>query len=180
MTMVSAAYIAEKALLAAYGTNNRSFFSYAHYSTLGNYIGLFEVFNLLGVLTVPFVLAFGAAFSSYQMWERYNKIMESGKTLTKIEGFKYMLVICLKGATVWVAGLTIGTSAADLLSFYDTYNVTQETSHCDSDGNNCTEDSKGTSLLIDLIYHELTTWGLVAAAGVFIYLFDENWVDWMA
>merc|ERR1712151_878871 len=97
--------------------------------------------------------------------------------MSKIQGFKYMVITVLKGLAVWVVSLAIGTSATDLISFYDTYNTKIEASHCDDDGTNCTQDTDGTALTIDLFYHELASWGAVVLMGAIIYLGDSFWLD---
>lgn len=178
ITWMGAGFAADKIIVAAYA-NQRAFFNYAHNSTLGNYIGAFEMLNVIGLLTIgPLLAAFGGTFSSYNIWTDYNLIQDKNITLTKVMGFKYMLMLVLKGVSVWAAALAIGSSASDLLSFYDTYNVATENAHCDDDGTNCTTDSDGTSLLVDLIYHELASWGAVVFMLTLVYFSDEQFLYW--
>jgi hypothetical protein len=179
MTWFASGYVADKIVNATYASRS-TFWNYAHNSTLGNYIGAFEVINVLGLLTFgPILAAFGAAFSTYNIWARYEEIQSKNITLSKIEGFKYMIIHVAKVLSVWPVGLALGSSATSLISFYGTYNTASEATHCDGDGPNCTTDTDGTALLIDLTYHELATWGTVVLMLAIVFTGDEFWLDTM-
>merc|ERR1712167_76246 len=179
LSFLAAGYVAGKVIDATVSASTGNFWQYAHGSTLGDYIGIYELFNVLAVLTVgPLLMAFGGYYTSNELWTRFNEIQEKGLTLSKVDGFKYMLLCFVKAFSIWVVALAVGTAASNLLSFYDTYNTKTETVHCDADGNNCTNDVDGTSLLVDLITHELEAWGMIIGAAAIVYFGDSTFVNW--
>merc|ERR1712226_1347209 len=177
MTWLASGYLSDKLVNATYA-HRSTFYNYAHNSTLGNYMGLFEVLNLFGFITVgPLLAAFGAAYSSYNLWTQYEVYHTENITLSKIDGFKYMVITVVKALAPWVSGLALGVAYDDLISFYGTYNQAVEAQHCDDDGTNCTTDSDGTSLTIDLFYHEIASWSAIAAFAFIVFGADELWLD---
>jgi len=73
--------------------------------------------------------------------------------LTKLAGFKYLLLSFITAAGIWIGGLTTGDMSSSMLGIFDSYNTKVEAINSDGD-----KDQKGTALLIDIGVHLIETY----------------------
>lgn len=73
--------------------------------------------------------------------------------MTKLAGFKYLLLSFITAAGIWIGGLTTGDMSSSMLGIFDSYNTKVEAINSDGD-----KDQKGTALLIDIGVHLIETY----------------------
>lgn len=180
MAFLAGGYMFDRTVNAAYGSGGFKFYyNYAGASTAGNFLGLYEVLNVIPFLTLGIVLIYvGGFYSAYEMWARYEDIQAKNIALSKVDGFKYLCLGFVKGFSTWVVALALGSASETLVGFFDGYNTATEAVHCNDDGTNCQRDAVGTSLIVDLVIHELEAWGIVIAAASIVALAWEQFNYW--
>ena len=73
--------------------------------------------------------------------------------MTKLAGFKYLLLSFITAAGIWIGGLTTGDMSSSMLGIFDSYNTKVEAISAEGDTN-----TKGTALLLDVGYHLIETY----------------------
>ena len=140
--------------------------SYYDQTTLGDYLGGFELVTFL--VYIVWIAGFSLAgnYLSLVMWlniEANEDDTSHVNKLTSIQGYKYLTVGILISLGAWISALGIGEQAGKLLSIFDAYSTSQDTT--------------GSALFIDFNLHTiesifnlfvLTT---IAAGGYIVGIF---------
>ena len=98
-----------------------------------------------------------------------------GKTVTIVEGYKYLALGCVIGVGAWISGLALGDSAEKLLGFFDNY--AQYTDREATDGTNT--DTAGTAIVYDLAFHFVTllfSYTTISAIAIGAYAFGYTYL----
>ena len=131
-------------------------------------MGLYELLSVCAFLTWSLGISIAGYVEASMLWEKFEKIEKDGKSISQLQGYKFLALGFIIGIGAWISGLALGDSAAELLGFFDNYNTKQEGS---VDGD---RDPDGTSITYDLSYHLVTTmytYFVVSAIAVGGYVF---------
>jgi len=161
MSMLASAYAITKIVDAAID-NNSFYYGYAHGSNIGNYMGMWELLNVVVFLTWSLVIWILGWYVGFDLWTKFDELEKDGK-LTLLAGFKYLLLGFITAAGIWVSGLNVGDMSSNMLGIFDTYNTKLEASNTDGQ-----EDTAGTSLFIDLGVHLIETYSTMAVVSTIV------------
>merc|ERR1712139_33417 len=175
LSQLAAAYAAVKTIDAAYATGSYMYYwQYAHWSSIGNYLGLYELLAVLFFLTWTLGISVLRYVEGDMMWAKFEDNYKKGVKLTVLDGYKYLALGFIIGVGAWVSGLALGDSANELITWYQNYNPAQEAT-----GTHSSADTRGTSIVYDLSYHTVTllyTYFAVSAIAVGGYVFGYLWL----
>lgn len=175
LSQLAAAYAAVKSIDAVLETAGSFsyYYQYAHKSSLGNWLGLYQLLAVLFFLTWSLAISLVGYVEADMMWVKFEDMQKTNHTMTELEGYKFLALGFIIGVGAWISGLALGDSAAELLGWYKNYNVGTEAY------NGATRDSDGTAIVYDLSYHTVTllyTYGAVSAIAVGGYVFGYLWL----
>lgn len=176
LSQLAAAYAAVKSIDAVLGTAGSFsyYYQYAHKSSLGNWLGLYELLATLFFLTWTLAISLVGYVEADMMWVKFEDMQKAGTAMTELEGYKFMALGFIIGVGAWISGLALGDSAAELLGWYKNYNVGSEATQQSG-----VRDSDGTAIVYDLSYHTVTllyTYGAVSAIAIGGYVFGYLWL----
>lgn len=178
MSMLSTAYAIVKIVDATNKWTGVSSFYYGYHSRsdLGNYIGAFELVNVLTFLTWTLLGLILGMYVGFTLWTRYDEDLKENR-LTLLAGFKYYLLSFVAAAGIWIAGLNVGDVSSSTLGFFDTYNTKQEA----IDINDYRyQDQYGVSFFVDLGIHLTETYfELTVVSSLIIYAIATilTWIE---
>lgn len=154
MSMLGSAYAIVKIVDAAVKNSVSGSYYYTYHSDnqLGNFMGMWELLNVLVFLTWSMIIMILGMVIGAQMWEKFE-LLEAAGELTQLEGFKYLLLGFIMAAGIWVASLNVGDMSSSMLGIFDSYNTKIEAINTDGD-----RDTKGTALFIDVGVHLIETY----------------------
>lgn len=154
MSMLGSAYAIVKIVDAAVKNTVAGTYYYTYHSDnqLGNFMGMWELLNVLVFLTWSMIIMILGMVIGGQMWEKFELLSAAGE-LTQLEGFKYLLLGFIMAAGIWVASLNVGDMSSSMLGIFDTYNTKVEAINTDGD-----KDTKGTALFVDVGVHLIETY----------------------
>ena len=172
LSQLAAAYAAVKTIDASVHTTSGFFYNWRGGSSMGDYMGLYELLATLAFLTWSLVISIVGYVEAAQLWQKYEDMEKNGVAMTQIHGYKFLALGFIIGIGAWISGLALGDSCAELLGFFDNYNTKTEATVVN--GSTSTRDADGTSLTYDLTYHVITTlytYFVVSAIAVGGYVF---------
>ena len=154
MSMLGSAYAIVKIVDAAVKNSVSGSYYYTYHSDnqLGNFMGMWELLNVLVFLTWSMIIMILGMVIGAQMWEKFE-LLEAAGELTQLEGFKYLLLGFIMAAGIWVASLNVGDMSSSMLGIFDSYNTKIEAINTDGD-----KDTKGTALFVDVGVHLIETY----------------------
>ena len=152
-SQLAAAYAGTKSIQAAVNLDKGFYFTYSGASTVGDYLGLWELLAVMLFLTWSLAISVVGYVEGALLWDRYETMEAAGTTVTMVEGYKYLALGCVIGIGAWISGLALGDSADKLLGFFDEYADDTKSEATDKDGN---KDPDGTAILYDLGFHFVT------------------------
>lgn len=152
-SQLAAAYAGVKAIEAAVNFDKGFYYTYAGASSTGNLLGLWELLSVILFLTWSLGISIVGYVEGALLWEKYEAMETVGKTVTIVEGYKYLALGMVIGAGAWISGLALGDSANKLLTFFDEYANDTHSEATDKDGN---VDPDGTAIVYDLGFHFVT------------------------
>ena len=174
-SQLAAAYAGVKAIEAAVSFDTGFYYTYAGYSSTGDLLGLWELLAVVLFLTWSLGISVAGYIEGALLWERYEAMETVGKTVTIVEGYKYLALGCVIGVGAWISGLALGDSAEKLLGFFDNY--AQYTDNEATDGS--TTDSAGTAIVYDLAFHFVTllfSYTTISAIAIGAYAFGYTYL----
>merc|ERR1719240_1886076 len=127
MSMLATAYALLKIIDATVTTQGViSFFWKARYeSVVNNFIGAWELVNVLAFETWALIIWILGWYIGYFMWDKFDQLHVEGR-LTQLEGWKYLLLGFVAAAGIWITGLAVGDMSSDTLGFFDAYDTKKE------------------------------------------------------
>ena len=157
MSMLASAYAIVKIVNAAVKNNGAGvvgsyYYTYHSKNQLGNYMSMWELLNVIVFLTWAMVIMILGVYVGGDLWVKFETLEEAGE-LTKLEGFKYLLLGFVTAAGIWVAGLNVGDMSSSMLGLFDEYNTKTEAINTDGE-----KDTAGTALIIDASIHLIETY----------------------
>jgi len=154
MSMLASAYAITKIVDAAVKNSVTGSYYYTYHSNsqLGNYMGMWELLNVIVFLTWSMVIMILGVYIGSDLWTKFE-LLESKNELTPLAGFKYLLLGFITAAGIWIAGLNVGDMSSSMLGIFDTYNTKVEAINSDGDS-----DTKGTALFVDVGIHLIETY----------------------
>lgn len=173
-SQLAAAYAGVKAIEAAVHFDKGFYYVYAGASDIGDLMGLWELLAVILFLTWSLGISVMGYVEGAMLWERYEAMETVGKTVTIVEGYKYLALGCVIGIGAWISGLALGDSANKLLGFFDNYNTMAEA--VDKNGN---FDRDGTAIKYDLGFHFVTllfSYMTITAIAVGSFLFGYTYL----
>merc|ERR550514_1799333 len=179
-SQLAAAYAGVKSIEAAVSFEKGFYYKYRGGSTIGDYLGLWELLAVILFLTWSLAISIVGYVEGALLWERYEAMEAAGTTVTVVQGYKYLALGCVIGIGAWISGLSLGASAEELLGFFDNYAAKTKTEGTDKNGN---VDPDGTAIQYDLGFHFITllfsylTISAIAIGGYvfgFVYLGQRN------
>merc|ERR1712238_342978 len=69
------------------------YYTYAGYSSTGNLLGLWELLSVVLFLTWSLGISVAGYIEGALLWERYEAMETVGKTVTIVEGYKYLPLV---------------------------------------------------------------------------------------
>merc|ERR1711934_1345025 len=149
LSQLAAAYAAVKSIDAVLETAGSFsyYYQYAHKSSLGNWLGLYQLLAVLFFLTWSLAISLVGYVEADMMWVKFEDMQKTNHTMTELEGYKGLALGFIVGVGAWISGLALGDSATELLNFFDNYNTKSEGTELDA----TKADVEGTSLTYDLI-----------------------------
>merc|ERR1719362_2121137 len=175
-SQLAAAYAGVKSIEAAVSFTNGFYYTYAGYSTTGNLLGLWELLAVVLFLTWSLGISVAGYIEGALLWQRYEAMETVGKTVTIVEGYKYLALGCVIGVGAWISGLALGDSAEKLLGFFDNYDDYTNDEATDSSGN---RDADGTAIVYDLAFHFVTllfSYTTISAIAIGAYAFGYTYL----
>merc|ERR1719240_468705 len=171
MSQMAAAYAIVKTIDSSVHTTGRFFYQQRGFSSIGDYMGVYELLAVLGFLTWGLLISIIGYIEAALMWAKFDEMQANNVTMTQIHGYKFLALGFIVGVGAWISGLTLGESCPELLGFFDNYDLTKE-----GYDENLKRDDDGRSITYDLSYHVITTiytYFLVSviALGSFIFGF---------
>ena len=169
---MAAAYAIVKTIDASVHTTKGFFYDFRGGSSIGDFMGVYELLAVLGFLTWGLLISIVGYVEAAFMWQKFDDMQAANIPMTQIHGYKFLALGFIVGVGAWISGLALGDSCAELLGFFDNYNVKKEGREKDADE----DDEAGTALTYDLSYHIVTslyTYFVVSviALGSFIFGF---------
>merc|ERR1719482_1112004 len=146
-SQLAAAYAGVKSIEAAVSFSKGFYYQYSGASTVGDYLGLWELLAVILFLTWSLAISIVGYVEGALLWERYEAMEAAGTTVTIVQGYKYLALGCVIGIGAWISGLSLGDSADELLGFFDNYSSKTKTEANDADGD---ADPDGTAIQYDL------------------------------
>lgn len=159
MAMVSSAYAITKIVDSAM-QSNVFYYGYRGGSNIGDYLGMWELLNVLVFLTWSLVIWGIGWYIGFDLWTRFTEL-EKDKQMTQLEGFKYLLLGFITGAGIWVAGLNVGDMSSSMIGYFNSYN-TKSGEATNSDGDS---DTDGTAFIIDTGVHLTETYAVMTVVS---------------
>jgi len=151
LSQLAAAYAAVKTIDASVHTDSGFFYTWRGGSSIGDFMGLYELFATLSFLTWSLLISIVGYIEAALLWQKFEDLEKEGKNMSQVMGYKFLALGFIIGIGAWISGLALGDSAAELLGFFDNYKTKLEGN---VDG---TVDADGTSIVYDLSYHVITT-----------------------
>merc|ERR1711907_501875 len=152
-SQLAAAYAGVKSIEASVHFATGFYYTYKGGSTIGDYLGLWELLSVILFLTWSLAISIVGYIEGALLWERYQAMEAAGTTVTIVQGYKYLALGCVIGIGAWISGLALGDSAQELLGFFDNYASKTKTEGTDKNGN---VDPDGTAIQYDLGFHFIT------------------------
>ena len=192
VSLVSAAWVAVKAIDASISVIDGFAFTYRNDSALGSLMGLWEVgfillwlgwsllvtiFSFLVAILVIEQLRFRETAVAAEKLGEFGLVL--GTNVTFVQGIKFFTLLSVLALGVWISGWTIADVADELLGWFDKYDTST-----DNEGrmkkSPFTEDATGTSIIFDVIFHSVTTLYSVFVlnsimVGGYIFAFIFGW-----
>ena len=109
-------------------------------------MGVYELLAVLGFLTWGLLISIVGYVEAAFMWQKFDDMQAANIPMTQIHGYKFLALGFIVGVGAWISGLALGDSCAELLGFFDNYNVKKEGREKDADE----DDEAGTALTYDL------------------------------
>merc|ERR1711907_309135 len=174
-SQLAAAYAGVKSIEASVSFLKGFYYTYRGGSTIGDYLGLWELLAVVLFLTWSLAISVVGYIEGALLWERYEAMEAAGTTVTIVQGYKYLALGSVIGIGAWISGLALGDSANELLGFFDNYADKTKNEACpkdSSDPDDC--DPDGTAIEYDLLFHFITllfSYMTISAIAVGGYIF---------
>merc|ERR1719502_831451 len=153
-SQMAAAYAGVKAIEAAVHFDKGFYYTYSGASSIGDYLGLWELLAVILFLTWSLAISIVGYVEGALLWQRYEAMEAAGTTVTIVQGYKYLALGCVIGIGAWISGLALGDSANELLGFFDNYDSKTKTEGTDKTTG--IADADGTAIGYDLAFHFVT------------------------
>merc|ERR1719502_350899 len=89
-SQLAAAYAGVKAIEAAVHFDKGFYYTYSGASTIGDYLGLWELLAVILFLTWSLAISIVGYVEGALLWERYEVMEAAGQTITIVQGYKYL------------------------------------------------------------------------------------------
>ena len=165
MVEMAAAFLGYATIYEVWNTPRRAYHTYQYKSSLGNWMGLYQVLTYLFGMIFPAIMAVSGYYIGADLMWKITEAADQAGEIDQLYGYRNMFLGFALGVSAWTAALAMTQTVNNLLPWYNSYNVASEATN--SDG---VTDSKGTSLTYDLLYHELTLLGtyMSVIGGIFL------------
>merc|ERR1712167_391992 len=117
------------------------YYQYAHKSSLGNWLGLYELLAGIAFMVWSIGSAFLGAFVGDLMWAKLDQMNKDGEKLTEVDGYRFMGMGIGTGISAWIAAIAVMETVDEVIEWYQNYNPAAEANQ------NGVTDSEGTSIV---------------------------------